>query len=70
MAAYLTIDEICSENKVLKDKITQLENKMKILEKEIVTVKNYNKELKNRMDGLVDENAVKILEYFHSFEYR
>ena len=66
MAAYLTIDEICSENKVLKDKITQLENKMKILEKEIVTVKNYNKELKNRMDGLVDENAVKILEYFHS----
>jgi hypothetical protein len=66
MAAYLTIDEICSENKVLKDKITQLEDKMKILEKEIVTVKNYNKELKNRMDGLVDENAVKILEYFHS----
>ena len=42
MAAYLTIDEICSENTTLKNKIIQLEDKMKILEKEIVMVKEYN----------------------------
>jgi hypothetical protein len=66
MAAYLTIDDICSENTTLKNKIIQLEDKIKKLEKENVTVKEYNKELKNRMDDLIDENAVKILEYFHS----
>jgi len=66
MAAYLTIDDICSENTTLKNKIIQLEDKIKKLEKENITVKEYNKELKNRMDNLIDENAVKILEYFHS----
>jgi hypothetical protein len=66
MAAYLTIDEICSENKVLKDKLIQLEDKMKKIEKELVMVKEYNKELRNKMDDLINEHAVKILEYFHS----
>jgi hypothetical protein len=66
MAAYLTIDEICSENTTLKNKIIQLEDKMKILEKEIVMVKEYNKELKNRMDDFIDDNSEQILDYFHS----
>ena len=66
MAAYVTNDEVMIENTTLKNKVIQLENKMKILEKELVMVKEYNKELKNRMGDLIDENAIKIIEYFHS----
>jgi hypothetical protein len=66
MAAYVTNDEIMIENTTLKNKVIQLEDKMKILEKELFMVKEYNKELKNRMGDLIDENAVKIIEYFHS----
>ncbi len=66
MAAYLTIDEICGENKILKNKIIQLEDRMKILEKEIVMTKEYNKELKNRLDDLIDDSSEQILDYFHS----
>jgi hypothetical protein len=65
-ANFITIDEMCSENTSLKNKIIQLENKIIRLEKEIVTVKEYNKELKNRLDDLIDDSAEQILDYFHS----
>lgn len=65
-ANFITIDELCVENTTLKNKVIQLENKIKKLEKEIVTVKEYNKELKNRLDDLIDDSAEQILDYFHS----
>lgn len=65
-ANFITIDKMCSENTSLKNKIIQLENKIIQLEKEIVTVKEYNKELKNRLDDLIDDSAEQILDYFHS----
>lgn len=66
MAAYLTIDEICGENKTLKNKIIQLEDKIQKLEKELSMVKEYNKELKNKMDDFIDDSSEQILDYFHS----
>ena len=66
MANFITIDEIIIENTTLKNKVIQLEDKMKILEKEIIMVKEYNKELKNRLDDLIDDSAEQILDYFHS----
>jgi hypothetical protein len=66
MANFLTIDEIIIENTTLKNKVIQLEDKMKILEKEIIMVKEYNKELKNRLDDLIDDSSEQILDYFHS----
>ena len=66
MAAYLTIDEICTENTTLKNKIIVLEEVIVKLKEEIVAVKEYNKELKNRMDEIIDDSAEEILDYFHS----
>ena len=65
-ANFITIDEMCSENTSLKNKIIQLENKIIKLEKELLMVKEYNKELKNRLDDLIDDSAEQILDYFHS----
>jgi hypothetical protein len=65
-ANFITIDELCNENTSLKNKVIQLEDKMKILEKEIIMVKEYNKELKNRLDDLIDDSSEQILDYFHS----
>ena len=66
MENFITIDEIIIENATLKNKVIQLEEKMKILEKELVMVKEYNKELKNRLDDLIDDSSEQILDYFHS----
>jgi hypothetical protein len=65
-ANFITIDELCVENTTLKNKVIQLENKIIKLEKKIVTVKEYNKELKNRLDDLIDDSSEQILDYFHS----
>jgi hypothetical protein len=65
-ANFITIDELCCENTSLKSKVIGLEDKMKILEKELIMVKEYNKELKNRLDDLIDDSAEQILDYFHS----
>jgi hypothetical protein len=65
-ANFITIDEICSENTSLKNKVIRLENKIIQLEKELLMVKEYNKELKNRLDDLIDDSAEQILDYFHS----
>jgi hypothetical protein len=65
-ANFITIDEICAENATLKNKVIELEDKVIRLEKELITVKDYNKELKNIMDNLINDNSEEILEYFHS----
>lgn len=59
MASYWTIDEILSENKVLKERIIQLE-------KELTNLKENNIILKETISDRNDEDAVEILEYFHS----
>ena len=59
MASYWTIDEILRENKVLKEKIIQLEN-------ELTNVKQNNVNLKEILSDRNDEDAVEILEFFHS----
>jgi hypothetical protein len=59
MASYWTIDEILSENKVLKEKIIQLEN-------ELADVKKNNVILKETLSDRNNEDAVEILEFFHS----
>jgi hypothetical protein len=58
MSSYLSVDEIYEENKVLKDKIIELENQIKKL-------KTINKNLTQVIDMRNQENAVEILECFH-----
>ena len=50
MAAYLTIDEICTENTTLKNKII-------VLEEEIVKLKETISRLTNVIETRNDENA-------------
>lgn len=59
MASYWTIDEILLENKVLKEKIIQLEN-------ELADIKKNNVILKETLSDRNNEDAVEILEFFHS----
>ena len=59
MASYWTIDEILRENKMLKERIIQLEN-------ELTNVKQNNVILKEILGDRNDEDAVEILEFFHS----
>ena len=59
MATYLSIEDICDENKVLKERII-------ILEKELAASIQHSKCLKEIIDDRNEENAVEILEYFHS----
>ena len=59
MASYWTIDEILTENKMLKERIIQLEN-------ELTNVKQNNVILKEILGDRNDEDAVEILEFFHS----
>jgi cell division septum initiation protein DivIVA len=58
MSSYLSVDEIYEENKVLKEKIIELENQIKKL-------KTINKNLTQVIDMRNQENAVEILECFH-----
>ena len=66
MSNFLTIDEIMDENTTLKNKIIVLEENILKLKNEVISVKEYNKELKNRLDDLIDDSAEQILDYFHS----
>ena len=58
MSSYLSVDEIYEENKVLKEKIIELENQIKKL-------KTINKNLTQVIDMRNQENALEILECFH-----
>ena len=66
MSNFLKIDEIMDENTTLKNKIIVLEENILKLKNEVISVKEYNKELKNRLDDLIDDSAEQILDYFHS----
>ena len=66
MAAYLTIDEILLENKMLKEKIVSLE-------RQLVNSQNQSAELKDKLDEIKEsindrnnEDACEILDFFHS----
>lgn len=66
MAAYLTIDEILLENKMLKEKIISLE-------RQLVNSQNQRAELKDKLDEIKEsindrnnEDACEILDFFHS----
>ena len=59
MSSYLSVDEIYEENKVLKEKITELKNTIQKL-------KIKNRQLNEKIDAQNEEDSHKILEYFHS----
>lgn len=59
MASYWTIDEILTENKMLKERIIQLET-------ELNNVKQNNVNLKEILGDRNYEDAIEILEFFHS----
>ena len=59
MSSYFSVDEIYEENKVLRETITRLEA-------EILRLKEKNKTLNQVIDEKNEENALEILEYFHS----
>ena len=59
MSSYLSVDEVYEENKILHEKIAKLET-------EIQRLKDKNKNLKQVIDARNAEDAVDILDYFHS----
>ena len=56
MSGYFSLDE---ENKMLKEKIISLE-------KELVESKEKNNELKGKIDDMISDFSLEILEYFNS----
>ena len=59
MSSYLSVDEVYEDNKVLRETIASLEAKIQRL-------KEKNKRLNQVIDDRNKEDAVEILEYFHS----
>jgi hypothetical protein len=59
MNPYISVFDIFEHNKILKEKITSLEN-------EITKLKADNANLKETLDSRNKENACEILQYFHS----
>ena len=59
MSSYFSVDEIYEENKVLRDTVARLEA-------EIIRLKEKNINLNQVIDAQNEENALEILEYFHS----
>ena len=73
MNPYISVFEIFEDNKVLKERMIHLENEIAKLQetnvkqlKEIKILKESNLALKETIDARNDENAVEILDYFHT----
>jgi len=66
MAAYLTIDEILLENKMLKERVTQLEKELRVTQTQRAELKDKLDEIKESVNDRNDEDACEILEFFHS----
>ena len=66
MAAYLTIDEILLENKMLKEKIVSLERQLVNSQNQSAELKDKLDEIKESINDRNDEDACEILEFFHS----
>ena len=64
-ANFITIDEICSENTTLKNTIIGLEEKIISLEKQLISSKEKNNELKGKIDDMINDYSLEILEYFN-----
>jgi regulator of replication initiation timing len=73
MNPYISVFEIFEDNKVLKERMNQLENEINMLKetnakqlKEIKQLNESNSALKETIDARNEDNAPEILEYFHS----
>ena len=66
MNPYISVFDIFEDNKSLKERISVLETELNISKYELIVSNQKNIELKEKIDNLIDDNAVKILEYFHS----
>ena len=74
MNPYISVFDIFEDNKVLKERIKDLENeitqlneKKEMQEKSIENLNNTIKELKENIDARNEENTSEILDYFHTF---
>ena len=59
MSSYLSVDEVYEENKVLQEKIARLESENRRLREK-------NRQLNQVIDARNEQDAVEILDYFHS----
>jgi hypothetical protein len=66
MNPYISVFDIFEDNKSLKERISVLETELNISKYELIVSNQKNIELKEKFDNLIHDNAVKILEYFHS----
>ena len=66
MNPYISVFDIFEDNKSLKERISVLETELNLSKYELIVSNQKNIELKEKFDNLIHDNAVKILEYFHS----
>jgi hypothetical protein len=66
MAAYITIDELLIENREMKERIISLERELKESNRREVELKEKVSDLKEILGEQNEEDAVEILEFFHS----
>jgi len=66
MAAYITIDDLLIEHKELKTRVTSLERELQESNRREVELKQKVSALKEILSDKNDEDAVEILEFFHS----
>jgi FtsZ-binding cell division protein ZapB len=66
MAAYITIDDLIIEHKELKTKVASLERELQESNRREVELKQKVSTLKEILSEQNDEDAVEILEFFHS----
>ena len=66
MIPYISVFDIFEDNKSLKERISVLETELNLSKYELIVSNQKNIELKEKFDNLIHDNAVKILEYFHS----
>ena len=66
MNPYISVFDIFEDNKSLKERISVLETELNISKYELIVSNQKNIELKEKFDNLINDNSVKILEYFYS----
>jgi hypothetical protein len=66
MAVYLTIDDLLTENREMKDRIISLERELNESNRREVELKEKVSVLKEILGEQNEEDAVEILEFFHS----
>ena len=66
MNPYISVFDIFEDNKSLKERISVLETELNLSKYELIVSNQKNIELKEKFDNLINDNSVKILEYFYS----